>query len=107
MENTYDQDLPDLAACLQSIPALLESLDKRLQRLDDDYRIQNCFLKMKFRDFTQTTVERQQTIPGYDDFAALCEQAWQRGQIPVRLLGLGTRLIDLTDSSGQMDLFEG
>ncbi len=107
VENTYDQDLPDLAACLQSIPALLESLDKRLQRLDDDYRIQNCFLKMKFRDFTQTTVERQQTTPGYDDFAALCEQAWQRGQIPVRLLGLGTRLIDLTDSSGQMDLFEG
>lgn len=107
VENTYEQDLPDLAACLEKIPALLESLDKRLQRLDDDYRIQNCFLKMKFRDFTQTTVERQQTTPGYDDFASLCEQAWQRGKIPVRLLGLGTRLIDLTDSSGQMDLFGG
>jgi hypothetical protein len=25
----------------------------------------------------------------------------------VRLLGIGVRLIDLTDSSGQMDLFEG
>jgi hypothetical protein len=36
----------------------------------------------------------------------LCEQAWQRGMIPVRLLGIGTRLIDLTDTSGQMDLFE-
>jgi DNA polymerase-4 len=106
VENTYDEDLPDLASCLTKIPVLIESLNKRLQGLDDDYRIQNCFLKMKFRDFNQTTVERQQTSPNYDDFAMLCEEAWQRGNIPVRLLGIGTRLIDLTDSSGQMDLFE-
>ena len=61
---------------------------------------------MKFRDFTQTTIERQHTQPVYADYAALCEEAWQRGRIPVRLLGLGARLIDLTDASGQMDLFE-
>lgn len=106
VENTYDQDLPDLESCRQQIPALLESLQQRLQRLDDDYRIQNCFLKMKFFDFNQTTIERRQTEPGYDDYAMLCEEAWQRGQVPVRLLGIGARLIDLTDASGQMDLFE-
>ena len=106
VENTYDQDLPDLESCQQQIPALLESLQRRLQRLDEDYRIQNCFLKMKFFDFNQTTIERQQTEPSYDDYAMLCEEAWQRGQVPVRLLGIGARLIDLTDASGQMDLFE-
>ena len=107
VENTYDQDLPDLKACQERLPALIESLQKRVQNLDDDYRIQNCFLKMKFRDFTQTTVERQQTVPDLEVYSSLCEQAWSRGNIPVRLLGIGTRLIDLTDSSGQMDLFEG
>jgi DNA polymerase-4 len=106
VENTYDQDLPDLASCLQKLPALLESLQPRLQRLDGDYRIQNCFLKMKFYDFSQTTIERQQTSPNLDDYGMLCEEAWQRGAVPVRLLGLGVRLIDLTDASGQMDLFE-
>jgi DNA polymerase-4 len=106
VEHTYETDLPDLESCQEKIPALLESLQKRLQRLDEDYRIQNCFLKMKFYDFNQTTVERQQTEPSYDDYAMLCEEAWQRGQVPVRLLGIGARLIDLTDSSGQMDLFE-
>ena len=60
---------------------------------------------MKFCDFSQTTVERQQTAPTYEYFAMLCEEAWQRGRIPVRLLGIGSRLIDLTDGSGQMDLF--
>lgn len=106
VENTYAEDLPDLESCQRKIPALLESLHKRLERLDDDYRIHNCFLKMKFYDFHQTTVERQQTEPSYDDYAMLCEEAWQRAQVPVRLLGIGARLIDLTDSSGQMDLFE-
>ena len=106
VENTYDEDLPDLQSCLQKLPALIESLQPRLQRLDADYRIQNCFLKMKFFDFNQTTVERQQTAPNIDDYAMLCEEAWLRAEVPVRLLGLGVRLIDLTDDSGQMDMFE-
>lgn len=106
VEHTYEEDLPDLESCRQRLPALLESLQKRLDRLDEDYRIQNCFLKMKFFDFNQTTIERQQTEPSYADYAMLCEEAWQRGQVPVRLLGIGARLLDLTDASGQMDLFE-
>ena len=106
VENTYAEDLPDLDSCREQLPALLESLERRLERLDDDYRIQNCFLKMKFCDFSQTTVERQQTAPSYPDYAMLCEQAWHRGNMPVRLIGLGARLIDLTDSGGQMDLFD-
>ena len=107
VENTYDEDLPDLPSCLRQLPALLEALQPRLQKLDSDYRIQNSFLKMKFYDFSQTTIERQQTSPDIDDYRKLCSEAWQRGAIPVRLLGIGVRLIDLTDASGQMDLFEG
>jgi DNA polymerase-4 len=106
VENTFAQDLPDLQACLRELPGLLESLQPRLRRLDADYRLHNCFLKMKFFDFSQTTIERQQTAPRLADYGMLCEEAWQRGGIPVRLLGIGVRLVDLTDSSGQMDLFD-
>ena len=106
VEQTFATDLPDLAACRKAIPDLVTSLDRRLRGLDDDYRIQNCFLKMKFCDFNQTTVERRETRPGYADYAMLCEQAWQRGNIPVRLLGIGVRLVDLTDRGGQLDLFD-
>ncbi len=105
VENTYAEDLPDLDACRARLPELLEALLARLERLDDDYRIHNCFLKMKFCDFAQTTVERQQTAPSYADYAMLCEQAWQRGERPVRLLGIGARLVDLTEGGGQLDLF--
>lgn len=106
VENTYAQDLPDLAACLQKIPELIESLDRRMQRLDDDYLILNSFLKMKFCDFNQTTVERMHSKPNLPDLSILCEEAWQRGKIPVRLLGVGVRLSDLTESGGQLELFE-
>ena len=105
VENTYEQDLPDLQSCIAQLPALLESLEKRTQNLDDDYRIHNCFLKMKFRDFSQTTVERQNTTPILSDLARLCEQAWARGEIPVRLLGIGVKLDDLTEGSEQLELF--
>jgi DNA polymerase-4 len=105
VENTYDVDLPDLASCIEQLPDLLESLEKRTQSLDDDYRIHNCFLKMKFRDFSQTTVERQNTTPILADLTMLCEEAWTRGQIPVRLLGIGVKLDDLTEGGGQLELF--
>ena len=105
VENTFAEDLPDLASCLQKIPELIVSLNKRMQKLDDDYRIHNSFLKMKFRDFNQTTVERLHCQPVEEDLAMLCKKAWQRGKIPVRLLGIGVRLDDLTESGGQMDLF--
>ena len=106
VEHTYDEDLPDLQSCRERLPALLEALEPRLGNLDDDYRIQHCFLKMKFHDFNQTTVERRHTEPGIADYSMLCEEAWQRGRMPVRLLGIGARMIDLTDSSGQMDMFD-
>ena len=105
VENTYAQDLPDLAACLQKIPELIIALNQRMERLDDYYRIQNSFLKMKFNDFSQTTVERSYCSPVEQDLSILCEEAWQRGKIPVRLLGIGVRLNDLTESGGQLDLF--
>ena len=106
VENTFAKDLPDLASCQARLPQLLTELEPRLSRLDADYRVQNCFLKMKFFDFTQTTIERKQTQPGLADYSTLCEEAWQRGEMPVRLLGIGVRLLDLTESNGQLDLFD-
>lgn len=105
VENTYAEDLTGLPGCLEKIPDLILSLKKRMETLDADYLIQNSFLKMKFNDFTQTTVERQDSLPTLSDLSALCEEAWLRKKLPVRLLGIGVKLNDLTERSGQLDLF--
>jgi DNA polymerase-4 len=105
VENTYPQDLPDLASCIENIPALITELNQRLENIDADYSTQNSFLKMKFSDFTQTTIERQGCTAILADYRSLCEEAWLRKKLPVRLLGIGVRLNDLTENSGQLDLF--
>lgn len=92
VEHTYDQDLPDLAACLAELPVLLERLSRRLGPLQGQYRISKPFVKVKFHDFTQTTMELQGTPVTPEGYAELCTQAFARGLRPVRLLGVGVRL---------------
>lgn len=108
MERTYSDDLVDQAACLQKLPDLLLELRSRLRRVDSDYLVTKQLIKMKFSDFTSTTVERQ-VVKGLpiESFEDLCLQAWERGGRSVRLLGLGVRFIDTRDEGRavQLDLF--
>ncbi len=95
VETTFVEDLPDVATCIARLPALFEQLQTRYQNVDDSYRVSRHYLKMRFSDFTSTTVERELpdgiTLEGYQ---GLCEQAWWRGEQGVRLLGIGLRFVD-------------
>lgn len=106
VENTYDQDLPDLVACLERLPELLEQLERRMARLDSSYRPDKPFVKIKFHDFTQTTLEQAGAGRDLDSYRHLLGQAFARGDKPVRLLGVGVRLVDLRGVSEQLELFE-
>ena len=108
VEHTYSDDLPDQMACLGKLPDLLLELRSRLRRVDSDYLVTKQFIKMKFNDFTATTVERQMVsgLP-IESFEALCQQAWIRGNRPVRLMGIGVRFIDTSEQgkARQLELF--
>ncbi|GAB3092815.1 DNA polymerase IV [Aestuariicella hydrocarbonica] len=108
VEHTYEKDLENLAACEEKLPDLLAELKQRLQRLEDDYLVVKGFVKVKFDDFTSTTVERAGTQARLEDYAQLLEEAFERGARPVRLLGVGVRFVDLTqkESNIQLDFFE-
>lgn len=105
VEQTYDRDLPDLNACLMRLPELLGDLEKRLARLDSGYRPGKPFVKVKFHDFTQTTLEQSGAGLALEDYASLMATAFARGGKPVRLLGIGVRLVDLRDRFEQLRLF--
>ncbi|WP_286786308.1 MULTISPECIES: DNA polymerase IV [Pseudomonas] len=105
VENTYDQDLPDLAACIAQLPGLLEEMNGRLERLDKSYRADKPFVKVKFHDFSQTTLEQAGAGRDLDSYTQLLSAAHARGGKPVRLLGVGVRLLDLRGMSEQMELF--
>ncbi|MHA6494784.1 DNA polymerase IV [Pseudomonas borbori] len=105
VENTFNQDLPDLAACLEQLPELLEQLTTRMARLDNSYRADKPFVKIKFHDFSQTTLEQSGARRDLDSYRLLLSAAFARGNKPVRLLGVGVRLHDLRNRHEQLDLF--
>ncbi|KAF0812100.1 DNA polymerase IV [Andreprevotia sp. IGB-42] len=89
VENTYSNDLPDLAACHAALPALWDDFSRRFARCDTVPH--KTFVKIKFNDFTQTTMECVHSAPTPEIFAQLLGEAWQRKGIPARLLGIGVR----------------
>ncbi|BCD84278.1 DNA polymerase IV [Pseudomonas solani] len=105
VENTFDQDLPDLGACLERLPELYEELQRRLQRLDSSYKPGKPFVKLKFHDFSQTTLEQAGAGRDLDSYKLLLGAAFARGDKPVRLIGVGVRLQDLQGVAEQLNLF--
>lgn len=106
VETTFDQDLPDLTACQAQLPALLKELARRQARLDSDYRPEKPFVKVKFHDFTQTTIEQAGAPLDLDSYRLLLSAAFMRGNKPVRLLGVGVRLHDQQQQAAvQLELF--
>lgn len=109
VEHTYPIDLPDIEGCIAQLPALLVELKGRLRRVDESYLVTKQFVKIKYNDFTSTTLERAcDKSLSRDSYQALLEEAFPRGNKPVRLLGLGVRFVDLaSDQMGvQLELFK-
>jgi DNA polymerase-4 len=104
-EETYTPDVPDLAACLALLPELYEQLLGRVKRAGAGKSINKLFVKIKFSDFQQTTVECVGHAPHIPTFARLMETGWQRASRPVRLLGVGVRLGEL-ENIEQLSLFD-
>ena len=108
VERTFSSDLSDCSACMRRIPELLSELQVRLQRIDSGYWVTKQFIKIKFDDFSSTTLERplcrEISLQSYQEMLL---EAWERGTRPVRLLGLGVRFIDNRDgqTGSQMTLF--
>ena len=99
VENTFAEDLPNLERCLEQLPDLQLQLAKRLEKMSGDVLIHKQFIKIKFHDFVQTTVEMLSDNTAATNFHALCEQGFARGARPVRLLGMGVRLIPATPAT--------
>ncbi|QJQ94448.1 MULTISPECIES: DNA polymerase IV [Halomonadaceae] len=104
VENTFDRDLPDLDACRSALPPLLSRLEERLARHGHP-PIDKLFIKLRFDDFSLTTMETGASRTSAECLAVLLEQAWKRGRRPVRLLGVGVRLIS-GEAQRQLTLFD-
>ncbi len=110
-ENTYRNDLTSEEECLMKLHSLVDDLVSDLNAGKNKERnIHKVFLKMKFNDFTQTTVERIYTqILSVEVYSALLSIAWSRGNgKSVRLIGVGVRFEGVSEGfdAQQMEFWE-
>ena len=91
VEDTFAKDLPSLESCLIKIDVIYEELIVRLERAKKRQRLfaKSLVVKLRFDDFETTTIQMAGTAPDKAAYKRLCAEAWQRGQRPVRLIGLG------------------
>ena len=106
VERTFPEDLLSLEAALEPLNKLFEELSQRLVKHQDRV-IRNQQVKLKFSDFTQTTIERGTNNLQARLLEDLLPLAWERGEGQgIRLLGLG---VSFRDDDGvaedQLDLF--
>lgn len=104
VEETYVNDLKSLDACLAEAPALLTRLYERMQKASQSSPIHNVFVKLKFDDFQQTTVERLAHQVDIALVHALFKSGWERRARPVRLLGIGVRFAEAPGDLPYMQL---
>ncbi len=111
VERTFADDIADMEEMITAVDALVVELKRRFGRIADQYAPIKRVIKIKYKDFNQTTFEEMLTIDGtpWDEaeaFRRLLASAWPRGAKPVRLLGVGLRLRPLGgDEAGQLPLF--
>ncbi|HEY2615211.1 MAG TPA: DNA polymerase IV [Chthoniobacterales bacterium] len=103
-EETFSTDLETLAECEEKLPELFEELMADLAQKEAARTVTKIFVKLKFADFTRTTVERAGLLPTLEQFRSLLHEAFARTEKPVRLIGLGVRLAEADVPGAQLSL---
>jgi len=107
-ETTFHDNLLSLEECSTAIADLSEELLEELRQKAPDRKIRKAFVKVKFADFTRTTKECLCNEPSTAIYQNLLADAYQRKEMPVRLLGTGVRFEDAEEEvrqAKQPDLF--
>ena len=107
VEHTFPEDISLCEQAQEPLHNLYAELERRMEK-HSQRKIRNQQLKLKFADFSQTTIERSSNSLQLGLYLELLPVAWDRGDGQgIRLLGLG---VSFQDDDGvaeesQMTLF--
>lgn len=105
-ERTFTINLTSAAQCESRVPDLFEEMMADLKATGAEHQVKSLFVKIRFADFTRTTVERAGLPLIVESFLRLLRQGLERKQLAVRLLGLGVRFSgESSENTSQLELF--
>lgn len=93
-ESTFERDLRTIEECRERLEQLHRDLVEELRRHGEARVVTGIFVKIKFADFTHTTVARTGAAPALAAFRELLERGFGRSGQSVRLLGVGVRFAE-------------
>ena len=96
-EETFATNLVTLTECEEKLAELFEELAAELAQKAPTRAIRSIFVKLKFGDFTRTTVERAGLNPTLSGYRQLLVEGFGRADKSVRLMGVGVRFNELTE----------
>lgn len=98
VEETFPQDISGSEAGLHELELLYPEFLRRLAQLGEGVVQEGgrnkIFVKIKYGDFRQTTIERSVPDIHFERFQRLFLERYGGSDIPVRLIGMGLRLPD-------------
>ncbi|MEO5721832.1 MAG: DNA polymerase IV [Chthoniobacterales bacterium] len=103
-EETFSSDLHTLEECEERLVELFEELAAELAQKAVDRLVSKIFVKLKFSDFTRTTVERAGLPPVLAEYRKLLGEAFARTGKSVRLMGVGVRFAAREMAEAQLPL---
>lgn len=104
VEETFTSDIADITKAFYEIELLFKRLQQRLQKHSNKPLIKQ-FVKVKFHDFSQTTVECSVKQLSANVFKQLFQAGHERKGKPVRLLGIGVHFgLSQKDDARQLKL---
>jgi len=103
-EQTFDTDLSTMAECEEKLEELFQELMADLAQKETDRAISGIFVKLKFHDFSRTTVDRAGLDPSLPAYRSLLNEALSRAEKNVRLIGIGVRFAETTVAETQLSL---
>lgn len=89
VERTFSRNIQKMEDCLLVIDDLFQQLLERIKFSAADRPIKNQYIKIKYSDFKQTTIERISKTADLEQFKNLLFELNKRTDVSIRLLGLG------------------
>lgn len=99
VERTFTHDILDQELCLNIIHDLYDELIIRVRESANNRSIKNQYLKIKFNDFKQKSVEIASNEINLDQYLKLFHQCYLSEERSIRLLGIGVHFYDKKTSN--------
>lgn len=106
VERTFTEFVDNLETASGKVHELFSELMEDLKAKKKLSWVDGIFAKLKFSDFTVTTVSKAGERPTMENYLSLVEEGNSRNDHPIRLIGLGVRLREEELSESQLNFLD-